>query len=111
MATAARTTRPPAPVTNGTSGLVAHRFTVDQYHEMIRSGIVREHDRVELIHGLIVEKPPIKPPHATAVGKLTQRLTALLGIDAASRGQMPITLSDSEPEPDVVVAVGVHDDY
>lgn len=111
MATAARTTRAPKPTMNGVAYPSIHRFTVEQYHEMGRTGIVKEHDRVELIHGLIVEKPLINPPHATALGKLYRRLTAMLGIDAAIRIQMPITLSDSEPEPDVVVAPGAHDDY
>jgi Uma2 family endonuclease len=111
MATAARTTRAPKPTANGVAYPSMHRFTVEQYHEMERLGIVKEHDRVELIHGLIVEKPRINPPHATALGKFYRRLTAMLEVDAAIRIQMPITLSDSEPEPDVVVAPGTHDDY
>ena len=86
-------------------------FTVAEYHRLMDVGIITKADRCELIHGLIVEKPRINPPHATAVSKLTRRLFGLVGDDSVIRIQLPITLSDSEPEPDVVVAAGTDDDY
>jgi hypothetical protein len=37
--------------------LVRHRFSVDEYEQMIEYGILTENDRVELIRGEIIEKP------------------------------------------------------
>jgi hypothetical protein len=36
-----------------------HRFTIDQYHRMIETGILTKDDRVELIEVAIVEMAPI----------------------------------------------------
>src|SRR5689334_3689456 len=80
------------------------RFTVAEYHKLMEVGVLTKSDRCELIRGLIVEKPTINPPHATVVSKLSRRLFGMIGHDLVLRIQLPITLSDSEPEPDVVVA-------
>ena len=40
------------------------RFTVEQYHQMIHSGILDEDDPVELLAGWIVPKMPKNPPIA-----------------------------------------------
>ena len=40
-----------------------YRFTVEQYHRMIETGILTENDRVELLDGWIVPKMPHNPPH------------------------------------------------
>ena len=58
-----------------------------------------------------MEKPVINPPHAAAVRRVNRHLTALLGAEVVIGVQQPITLSDSEPEPDVVVAIGTEQDY
>lgn len=75
------------------------------------AGILTENDRCELIHGIIVEKPVINPPHKKAVRRLLARLGAVFGGDFVIDSQAPITLVDSEPEPDVSVAVGPEDRY
>ena len=104
MATALIPTRRPLPAAD------LHRITVDQYHRMMTSGAITTADRCELIHGLLVEKPRINPPHAYAIARLTRRLFPLAG-DSVVRVQLPITLSDSEPEPDFVLAGGTDEDY
>ena len=48
---------PPVPV---------RRFTVDEYHQMIRAGILGEDDDVELLEGWIVPKMPRNPAHECA---------------------------------------------
>lgn len=116
MPTATRTTRKPKPGANGhlppaIPPFPIHRFTVDDYHKMIETGLISENDRVELIHGWIVAKMGINPPHNYAVNALMQAFLALAGTAATVRIQQPITTSDSEPEPDVVLAVGSHADY
>jgi Uma2 family endonuclease len=82
------------------------RLNVEQYHAMIRVGILTEEDPVELLEGWLVYKMPQNPPHRVAT-RLTQ--TALERIAPAGwyvDTQAPITLVDSEPEPDVVVVRG-----
>lgn len=88
------------------------RFTVSEYHQMIHDGVVREGERVELIHGLILNKMPINPPHTKAVRRLGLLLSPLVRAAGwVDYSQQPITLSDSEPEPDFYAATGPESKY
>src|SRR4051812_40189587 len=82
------------------------RFTVDEYHRMIRTGILTEDDPVELLEGWIVLKMPHNPPHDATVDQSREVLQAALPAGWRVRVQSAITLSDSEPEPDLVVVPG-----
>ncbi len=88
-----------------------HRFSVDEYHRLIETGVLSENGRVELIHGWIVNKMGINPPHNAAVNVLMKRFLAITGPDGVVRIQQPVTTSDSEPEPDVVLATGTDANY
>jgi hypothetical protein len=77
---------------------------------MGETGVLDSAPRVELIHGWIVPKMTVYPPHNYAVTALMEQLLAL-GVAATGRVQQPVTTSDSEPEPDVVFAVGSKADY
>jgi Uma2 family endonuclease len=80
------------------------RFTRAEYHRMAEVGILREHDRVELIKGEIVEMSPIGRRHKAFVGNLNQLLAVRLAGRAVVWMQNPIVLADdTEPEPDVTV--------
>ena len=79
------------------------RFTVAQYHGMIRAGVLTTNDKVELINGWIVHKMPIYAPHRDAVTNVYDVLKTLFGADGLVHSQQPITLADSEPEPDGAV--------
>lgn len=114
MATATLKRRPeafPQPISLPPVRPVMHRFTVEQYHEMGRLGILKTSDRVELLEGLIVHKMTIHPPHSQAVNRLNRLFNRLLPEAWALRIQQPITLARSEPEPDVVIAVGPDERY
>jgi Uma2 family endonuclease len=87
------------------------RFSVDEYHRMIETGILGENDRVELVDGWIIEMSPIGPPHATCVGLIVAALLDRLPLGWIVRSQDPITLLTSELEPDVTVARGAIRDY
>ena len=91
--------------------LVRHRFSVDEYEQMIEHGILTENARVELIRGEIIEKMAIGDPHAACV----KRTNRLLGLTFGSRSlisvQDPIRLIDSEPEPDVALLLPRDDFY
>lgn len=99
----------PAPVSFVPAAL--RRFTVDQYHRMIEAKIIGENDRVELVNGWIVEMSPIGPPHMTCVSLLAAILQEQLSSGWTVRVQGPVTLSSSEPEPDIAVVRGGIRDY
>ncbi|MBD1932759.1 Uma2 family endonuclease [Trichocoleus sp. FACHB-69] len=78
---------------------------------MIRLGILSDDDPVELLDGWLVYKMPKNPPHR-ATTKLTRNaLEAVIPEGWYVDTQEPITLADSEPEPDVVVVRGNTRDY
>jgi len=94
--------RPPLPVA---------RFSVEQYHGMIEAGVFDESDRVELVEGWIVPKIPQPPKHSSACDLLEEFLRALLPAGWYVRSEKPITLPDSEPEPDIAVTRGRPGEY
>ncbi len=93
-----------------TREIVRHRFSVAQYHRMIEAGIFSPDDRLELIHGELVTMSPINRRHAAGVDRLVYLLLERLGQKARCRIQNPITLADSEPQPDVAI-VRWRDDF
>jgi Uma2 family endonuclease len=79
-------------------------FTVEEYYQMARSGILSEDDRVELIEGEILEMSPIGSRHAACVRRLNQIFSARIGTRAIVSVQNPIHLSKrSEPQPDLAL--------
>jgi len=80
------------------------RFTRAEYHRMAEVGILRQHDRVELIRGEIVEMAPIGRRHKAFVGNLAQLLMVRLAGRAIVWVQSSVVLAeDTEPEPDLAV--------
>lgn len=83
-----------------------YRFSVAQYHKMIEMGILTEDDNLELLDGYLVQKMSRNPPHDAAIQKIQKRLFRVLPPDWDLRIQSAITLSRSEPEPDLAVVRG-----
>jgi Uma2 family endonuclease len=85
--------------------LVTHRFTAKDFHRMVEAGILREDDRVELLHGEIVDMPPIGPGHASGVKRLLNGFLPLqLEGKVILSVQDPIHLGEhSEPQPDLAL--------
>jgi Uma2 family endonuclease len=87
-------------------------FTVADYHRMIDTGILGKDDQCELIHGRIVDKMPPNPPHSSASRRITRRLLPLFpDPDWVFGTNDPITLLDSEPQPDFFAAFGPDSKY
>jgi Uma2 family endonuclease len=81
-------------------------WTVEEYHQMVEVGLLREEDRVELLSGEIVKMSPIKSEHAHAVDRLAEWLTFFFERKQLVRTQNPVSLSNiSEPEPDIAVVL------
>lgn len=93
-----------APTARATLSPVRHRrFSVAEYHRMIRAGILGEDEHVELLQGEIVQMSPQEKPHARATGKLDRWFQRNLDEEYSVRVQLPLTLRDSEPEPDLAI--------
>jgi Uma2 family endonuclease len=82
------------------------RFTVAEYHELIRIGVLTTEDRVELIDGYLVNKMPQNDPHHSTVQRLNLDLVRLTPPGWQPRTQLPVTLANGEPEPDGAVVRG-----
>ena len=88
-----------------------HMVTVEQYHDLIRLGVLTDDHPVELIEGLLIYHEP-KTPHRRFVARAVFDATsALLPTGWHCQMQEPITLDDGEPEPDVSVVRGQTSDY
>ncbi len=79
------------------------RFTVEEYHQLIRKGILNEDDPVELLEGWIVPKMPRNPPHDVAINKAQKVFLGHLSPGWELRVQSAITTENSEPEPDFAI--------
>jgi Uma2 family endonuclease len=85
---------------------VIWRFSVDQYHAIIRAGILTEDDPVELLEGWLVTKMPKNPKHRVVTRLIRQALENLVAPSWYVDTQEPLTTADSEPEPDVMIVRG-----
>lgn len=87
------------------------RLTVSQYHEMMAAGILADGDPLELLEGWLVPTMVKNPPHATARHFVTKALEQIAPSGWHVRSQEPITLEDSEPEPDAAIVRGGPEQY
>ncbi len=87
------------------------RLSVEQYHEMIKAGILTDDDPVELLEGWLIAKIPKNPPHVLTTDLIRESLARLLPPGWHVNTQDPVTTGDSEPEPDVTVIRGAPRDY
>ena len=87
------------------------RFTVAQYHGMLEKGILKSGEPHELLDGQLVKKMTVDPPHSYTVSALTDLLSKLFPQGLLLRIQQPVTLKDSEPEPDLAVCIGPRSRY
>lgn len=78
------------------------KWSVQDYHGMISTGIFNDR-RLELLAGEIVEMSPESPLHYYQAQSNVDYLQSLLKNKAHVRFNGPITLLDSEPEPDLAI--------
>ncbi len=90
--------------------LPRRKFTREEYYRIAEAGLFNG-ERVELIEGEIVQMSPIGPAHTVATHAVFACLLNLLGERFFVRMQSPLSLGDSEPEPDVAVVPGKPGDY
>jgi Uma2 family endonuclease len=79
------------------------KISIQDYHSMIDAGIFPNR-RIELLAGDLIELSPETPCHANSNHKLFKYFLTLFAQLADVRSAHPITLSTSEPQPDLVLA-------
>jgi Uma2 family endonuclease len=86
------------------------KWSVENYHRLIEAGIVCDR-RVELLAGEIVQMSPESPQHYSLAESRADALKTLLSGKAHVRFDGPVTLVDSEPEPDIAIVRLPQDRY
>ena len=89
----------------------AKRFTITEYHRLADLDFFTEDDRVELIKGEIIKMAAKGKAHSVCNTRLYRELFKLLEEKVTIRGQEPIIINDSEPEPDLTIVKNTPDDY
>ena len=82
------------------------RLSVERYHAMIAGGVLTPDDHVELLDGLLLEKMSKNPAPRIGTRKLRKAIESVVPPGFYVDEQEPITLAESEPEPDVAVIRG-----
>src|SRR5207253_1510023 len=84
------------------------RLPVEEYHRLDE---LNEHGRrTELIRGLVIEKSK-SPAHRIVTSALFRLLQSQLPPGYSIWKEEPLTLADSEPEPDISVCLGAESDF
>jgi len=93
--------------------LLTRKFTVEQYHQMAKKGILHCQERVELITGEIITMSPIGFRHASTINRLVNSLLPLqMAEKVIISVQNSISLgSHSEPQPDLALLKPVENFY
>lgn len=79
------------------------KLTIEQWHKIVDCGAF-DRTSVQLIEGEIIEMPPEKPIHSGTILSLSDRLKKLfINEDVIISQGHPITLINSEPEPDLAI--------
>ncbi len=87
-------------------GFAIRRFTIPEYHRLADAGVLTDDDRVELLEGFISQKMVHSPIHDATVSSIEYLIRPLLLQGWILRIQSAISLTTSEPAPDVVIALG-----
>ncbi len=87
---------------------VSH-LTVEEYHRLDEFN--ENGRRTELIRGIVIEKMSKSPLHSTVGKRIYDLLLRLVSAAFVVRREDPLTLTDSEPEPDVAVVRGGPKDF
>ena len=79
-----------------------YKWSIADYHQIIEAGIL-EGKSVELLEGEIVAVSPESPFHSSRIDTVAEYLRKVLQGVAKVREAHPITLDNSEPEPDIAI--------
>ena len=83
--------------------LTTYKWSIEEWHELVNSGLL-EGKPVEFLEGEIVEMSPEGIEHSYTNRSVVKYLRQLLEGKAEIIQAQPITLDNSEPEPDITIA-------
>jgi Uma2 family endonuclease len=83
--------------------LTTYKWSLEEWHDLINSGVLAG-KRVELLEGEIIEMSPEGIPHSYTHQSVSDYLRELFKGKAYVRDAHPITLDNSEPQPDIAIA-------
>ncbi len=91
---------------NEVSVVNKHTFTRSDVKIMLEKGVLSPDDRIELIHGELIDMSPVNPPHQISVRKLLHYFQQHLSANEHILDvQNTLTLSEEQlPQPDIVIA-------
>ena len=84
-------------------------LSVEEYHRLDEFN--ERGRRTELIRGIVIEKMSKSPLHASLAKRLYDKIARMLGAGYVVRREDPLTLADSEPEPDVAIVRGEPEEF
>jgi len=84
-------------------------ISVEAYHALGEMGLIPE--KTELLYGQVFYKMPKSPLHRLLIMRLQELLRAVVGMNYHVQTEQPVSLGDSEPEPDLSVIRGSINDY
>ena len=85
------------------------RLSVEEYHRLDEFN--ENGKRTELIRGIVIEKMSKSPLHATIAMRLFKLILPKVPLGFTARSEQPLTLTDSEPEPDIAIVRGSDADF
>jgi Uma2 family endonuclease len=85
------------------------RLSVGEYHQLDEFN--ENGKRTELIRGIVLEKMSKSPRHRKTASRLYKIILRQVPPGYTAWKEEPLTLRDSEPEPDISVVRGTDDDY
>ncbi len=82
--------------------VTTYKWSIDEWHKLIELGVFQDKS-VELLNGEIIEMSPEGIPHSYTNLSVADYLREILTSKAVISESHPITLKNSEPEPDIAV--------
>jgi len=80
-----------------------HRLSVEDVYKMVAAGVLDEDDRIELVHGVLIDMTPIGAEHDGAVAWLTDKFTAVAGRAWQVRIQSTLLVAGGYVLPDLIL--------
>ncbi len=98
------------PTVNTPDDLPLWRMSVEKYHKAIDAGVLAG-EPIELLEGWLICKVTKNIPHASASRRIRAALAKILPSNVLMDNENPITLQESQPEPDIFIVRGQLQDY
>ena len=82
--------------------VTTYKWSIEEWHELVNTGALANKP-IELLDGEIIRVSPEREEHTYTTDDVAEYLRGLLRGNAKVRETHPITLDNSEPEPDIAV--------